>query len=152
MIFNRRAQHEAAVLEIVQILLEPLHEILPGLVNRVVQNLSGGRTLALGGQVLLQGLVAWRDSVVEQEVQSTLERQEHRLIEIRSREAQQTKTILAFKTRSIAWNRVLKTKIGKDSTKKQSKIRINRCRTTRTLDRPTRACEILNPPTNSMIN
>jgi hypothetical protein len=99
MIFNRRAQHEAAVLETVQILLEPLHEILPGLVNRVVQNLSGGRTLALGGQVLLQELVAWRDSVVEQEKQSTLERQEHRLIEIRSMEAQQTKTILALQNK-----------------------------------------------------
>ena len=99
MIFNRRAQHEAAALETVQIFLEPLHEILPGLVNRVVQNLSGGRTLALGGQVLLQGLVAWRDSVVEQEKQSTLERQEHRLIEIRSMEAQQTKTILALQNK-----------------------------------------------------
>ena len=96
MIFNRRARYEAAAFEAAQILLEPLHEILPGVVNRVVQNLSGGRTLALGGQVLLQGLVKWRDSVVEKEVQSAPEQQEHRLTEIRSVEARQNKTILTL--------------------------------------------------------
>ena len=99
MILNRRARHEAAALEIAQILLEPLHEILPEVVNRVVQNLSGGHTLALGGQVLLQGLIAWRNSVVEQAVQSALEQQEHRLIEIRSKETQQNKIILALQNK-----------------------------------------------------
>ena len=99
MILNRRARHEAAALEIAQILLEPLHEILPEVVNRVVQNLSGGHTLALGGQVLLQGLVAWRNSVVEQAVQSALEKQEHALIEIRSKETQQNKIILALQNK-----------------------------------------------------
>ena len=99
MIFNRRARHEAAALEIVQIFLEPLHELLPGVVNRVIQNLYGGRTLTTGGQVLLQELVAWRDSVVDQKVQSTLEHQEYRLIEIRSREAEQNKTILALQNK-----------------------------------------------------
>jgi hypothetical protein len=99
MILNRRARYEAAALETAQILLGPLHEILPEVVNRAVQNLSGGRTPALGGQVLLQGLVAWRNSVVEQEVLSALEQQEHRLIEIRSRENQQNKTILALQNK-----------------------------------------------------
>jgi septal ring factor EnvC (AmiA/AmiB activator) len=99
MIFNRRARQETAALETAHILLEPLHELLPGVVNRVVQYLSGGRTLALGGQILVQGLVAWRDSVVEKEVQSALEQQEHRLTEIRSRENQQTKTILALQNK-----------------------------------------------------
>ena len=99
MIFNRRARQEAAALETAQILLEPLHEIFPGLVNQVIQNLSGGRTPALGGQALVQGLVAWRDSVVEKEVQSALDQQEHRLTESRSRENQQNKTILALQNK-----------------------------------------------------
>jgi hypothetical protein len=99
MIFNRRAHQEAAALETAQILLEPLHEILPVLVNRVIQNLSGGRTLALGGQVLVQGLVAWRDSVVEKEVQSVLDQQEHRITELSSVETQQNKTILALQNK-----------------------------------------------------
>jgi uncharacterized coiled-coil protein SlyX len=115
MIFNRRARHEAAALEIVQIFLEPLHELLPGVVNRVIQNLSGGRTLAMGGQILLQELVAWRDIVVEQEVQSTIEHQEYRLIDLRSREAQQNKTILALQNKISSQEQIIeKQKLEKE--------------------------------------
>jgi predicted RNase H-like nuclease (RuvC/YqgF family) len=115
MILNRRARHEEEALEIAQILLEPLHEILPGLVNRVIQNLSGGRTLALGGQVLVQGMVAWHGSIVEQEVQSTLEQQERRLIEIRSRENQQNKTILALQNKISSLEQIIeKQKLEKE--------------------------------------
>jgi hypothetical protein len=94
MIFNRKARHAAIALETAQTILEPLHAILPGVANRVVQSLSGGQTLELGGQALLQGLTAWRDSSVEKEVQSALGRQEQRLNDFRSRETQQNKTIL----------------------------------------------------------
>ena len=115
MIFNRRAQHEAAALETAQILLEPLHEILPEVVNRVVQNLSGGRTLALGGQVLLKGLVAWREIVVKQEVQRSLEQQEHCLTELRSSEFQQNKTILALQNKIISLEQIIeKQKLEKE--------------------------------------
>ena len=99
MIFNRRASQEAAALETAQILLEPLHELLPGVVNRVVQYLYGGRTLALGGQILVQGLVAWRDGVVEKEVQSALEQQERRLAELRLMERQKNQTILELQNK-----------------------------------------------------
>lgn len=99
MIFNRKAYHEAAVLETVQTLLEPLHAILPGVVNRAIQNLSEGSRPDLSGQVLLQGLIAWRDKTVEEQFQSMLERQEQRLSEIRSREDQQNKTILALQNK-----------------------------------------------------
>ena len=115
MIFNRRAQHEAAALDTVQTLLEPLHEISPGLVNRVVQNLSGGRTLDLGSQVLFQGLVAWRESVVDQEVQNTLERQEHHLIEIRFRETQHNKNILVLQNKISSLEKIIeKQKLEKE--------------------------------------
>ena len=99
MILNSKARHEAAALESVQTVLEPLHEILPGLVNQAVQSLSGGRTLTLGGQILVQGLVAWRDGVVEKEVQSALEQQERRLAEFRSMERQKNQTILELQNK-----------------------------------------------------
>jgi septal ring factor EnvC (AmiA/AmiB activator) len=119
MIFNSKARHEAAALETAQTLLEPLHEILPEVVNRVLQNLSAGRTLDLGGQVLLEGLIAWRDSVVEKEVQIALERQEQRLTEIRSRESQLNKSLLELQNKIKSLEQGLeKQKLEKEFTQK----------------------------------
>jgi hypothetical protein len=100
MIFNRKACNVPA-LETVQTLLEPLSEILPGVVNMVVQNSSGGCTLDLGAQVLLRGLIEWRNKFVEAEVMSALGRQEQSLTEVRSRESQQNKTILELQNMVI---------------------------------------------------
>jgi len=99
MIFSRKARREAAALETAQTFLEPLHEILPEVVNRAIQNIYGGRTLELGGQTLLQGLIAWKDRVVETEVLSALERQEYHLTELCSRERQNNQTILALQNK-----------------------------------------------------
>jgi Skp family chaperone for outer membrane proteins len=100
MIFNRKARHAAAALETAEILLQPLREILPEeIVNRVVQNLWGGSRPDLGGQILLQGLIAWRDSVMQAAEQRSQERQERSLSEIRSKESQQNKKLLELQNK-----------------------------------------------------
>jgi uncharacterized coiled-coil protein SlyX len=94
MIFKRMVPYEAAVLEIAQILLDPLREIIPEVVASITQNLNGGRTPDQAGQVLLKGLIAWRDGIAGVEVKTALQRQEQCLIEIRSKGIEQTKTIV----------------------------------------------------------
>ena len=116
MIFNSKARHAAAALETAETLLEPLRAILPEeIVNRVVQNLWEGCRPDLVGQALVEGLVAWRDSVVEKEVQSVLARQEHSLAEIRSMETQQNKTILVLQNKISSMEQIIeKQKLEKE--------------------------------------
>jgi uncharacterized coiled-coil protein SlyX len=94
MIFKSKMPYETAVLEIVQILLDPLSERFPDVVISVYQSLSGGHTPDRAGPTLLKGLIAWRDAVVTAEVKAALQKQEQYLTEIRSREVEQSKTIL----------------------------------------------------------
>ena len=94
MILKRKMPYETAVLEIAQILLDPLSERFPDVVISVYQSLNGGHTPDRAGQILLKGLIAWRDAVVTVEVKTALQKQEQCLTEIRSREVEQGKTIL----------------------------------------------------------
>jgi septal ring factor EnvC (AmiA/AmiB activator) len=119
MIFNRKARDEAAALETAQTILAPLRKILPEVVNRVIQNLSGGCTPELAGQVLLQGLIEWRDKTMEVQVQSALGSQEQRQTEIRLRESQLNKTILELQNKIKSLEQDLeKQKIEEEFTQK----------------------------------
>ena len=94
MTLKRKVPYEVAVLEIAQVLIDPLRELIPEVVNSVYKNLYGGRTPDRASQVLLQGLMAWRERIAGEDVKIALQRQEQRLTETRSKDIEQNKTVV----------------------------------------------------------